>query len=261
MIMPKISNEILLIREHVDIRACLATILNKYSQAVDAYSRDLGQSSSDYESMKINQRYLLDIASVLASTYEIFDDEDFQQAESYFEAAVWSYLDKSDQLAYNQGHDGRFTLSDNNSRFFKSRLMTIAERAKRMEELYGRELQYTTNPERSTLKFLLDLVLEMPIGAWECASCLAMMGNCKECGYGRDHGICSHPGSNYDMLSSSRDAMLKSIRSNLTEMNLGSRSKSPQQDHEAQLYSSDISLLAQKEIDICGQYDIVEVCD
>ena len=235
----------------------LATILNKYGQAADAYAHDLRQSSSDYESMKINQRYLLDVASVLESTYEIFDNKDFHRAASYFEAAAWSYLDKSDQLAFNQGHDGRFTLSDKNSSFFRSRLTMIAERAKRMNELCYRELRDTTNPEISTLRFLLDLVLELPIGAWECASCLAMIGNCKDCGYGRDHGICSHPGSNYDMLSSSRDAMLKSIRSNLSEI----RSRSRQQDHKMQFYSPDTSPLAQMEIDICGQYDIVEVCD
>ncbi len=207
--------------------------------------------------MKINQRYLLDVASVLKSTYEIFDDKDFHRAASYFEAAAWSYLDKSDHLAFNQGHDGRFILSDKKSSFFRSRLMIIAERAKRMKEPCGREFKDTTNPEISTLRFLLDLVLELPIGAWECASCLAMIGNCKDCGYGRDHGICSHPGSNYDMLSSSRDAMLKSIRSNLSEI----RSRSRQQDHEMQFYSPDASPLAQIEIDICGQYDIVEVCD
>jgi hypothetical protein len=139
--------------------------------------------------------------------------------------------------------------------------MIMAERAKRMNELCGRELQDTTNPEISTLRFLLDLVLELPIGAWECASCLAMIGDCKDCGYGRDHGICSHPGSNYDMLSSSRDAMLKSIRSNLSEIRSRSRLKSLQQDHEMQFYSPDTSPFAQTEIDICGQYDIVEVCD
>ena len=262
--MAKVGEERLLNRDEADSRTSLEAILSKHGQAADAYAHDLRQSSSDYESMKINQRYLLDVACVLESTFEIFDNkdnEDFQQAASYFEAAAWSYLDKSDQLAYQQGHDGQFTLSDKNSSFFRSRLTIIAERAKRTTEHYGRELQDTTNPEISALRFLLDLVLELPIGAWECASCLAMIGNCKDCGYDRDHGICSHPGSNYDMLSSSRDAMLKSIRSNLSEMSSRSRSESLQQDHEMQFYSPDTSPLAQMDIDICGQYDILEVCD
>jgi hypothetical protein len=259
--MAKVGEEELLNVDGAGTRTSLATILNKYGQAADAYAHDLRQSLSDYESMKINQRYLLEVAYVLESTYEIFDDKDFHQAASYFEAAAWSYLDKSDQLAYHQGHDGRFTLSDKNSSFFRSRLMNIAERAKRMNEVCGKELQYTTNPEISTLRFLLDLVLELPIGAWECASCLAMVGNCKDCGYGRDHSICSKPGSNYDMLRSSRDAMLKSIRSNLSEMRSRSRLMSLRQDHEMQFYSHDTPPLDQMEIDICGQYDIVEVCD
>jgi hypothetical protein len=259
--MAEVGGERFLNRDGAATRTSLEVILIKYGQAADAYAHDLRQSSSDYESMKINQKYLLEVAFVLESTHEIFDDKDFHQAASYFEAAAWSYLDKSDQLAYHQGHDGRFTLSHRNSSFFRSRLMIIAERAKRLNELCGRELQYTTNPEISTLRFLLDLVLELPIGAWECASCLAMIGNCKDCGYGHDHGICSHPGSNYDMLSSSRDAMLKTIRSNLSEMRSRSRSKSLQQDHGMQFYSPDTSPLAQTDIDICGQYDIVEVCD
>ena len=257
--MAKVGDERLLNNDGADTRTSLAIILSKYGQAADAYAYNLRQSSSDYESMKINQRYLLNVASVLRSSYEIFDDKDFHRAASYFEAAAWSYLDRSDQLAFNQGHDGRFILSDKISSFFRSRLMIIAERAKRMKEPCCRELRDTTNPEISILRFLLDLVLELPIGAWECASCLAMIGNCKDCGYGRDHGICSHPGSNYDMLSSSRDAMLKSIRSNMSEIR--SRSKSLRQDHEMQFYSPDTSPLAQMDIDICGQYDIVEVCD
>lgn len=259
--MARVGEEILLNRDGAGTRTSLEAILSDYGQAADAYAHDLRQSSSDYKSMKINQRYLLDVASMLKGASEIFDNKDFHQAASYFEAAAWSYLDKSDQLAFHQGHDGRFTLSDKNSSFFRSRLMIIAERAKRMKELCGRELRDATNPEISTLRFLLDLVLELPIGAWECASCLAMIGNCKDCGYGRDHGICSHPGSNYDMLSSSRDAMLKSIRTKLTEIKSKSSSKSLQQGDEMQFYSPDMSPLAQMEIDICGQYDIVEVCD
>ena len=235
-------------RDEVDTRTSLEAIFGRYGQAADAYAHDLNRSSSDYEVMKVNQKYLTDVASVLKSISEVLNNKDVHQAASHFEAGAWAYLDNSDRLAYRQGLDGRFTLSTRNSSFLISRLTVIAGRTKRLKELYGRELQDTANPKRTALRFMLDLVLELPIGAWECASCLAMRGNCRDCGYGRDHGICSQPGSNYDMLSSSKDAILKSIRANLTEMKM-------------QFNSTDTSPLAQMEIDICGQYDIVEVCD
>lgn len=246
--------------DQVDTRTSLEAILSRYGQAADAYANDLNRSSSDYEAMKVNQKYLTDVASVLKSISGILNNKDVYQAASYFEAGAWAYLDNSDQLAYSKGLDGRFALSTRNSGFLRSRLKVIAERAKRMKVLYCREFQDTANPERSILRFMLDLVLELPIGAWECASCLAMRGDCSGCGYGRDHGICSQPGSNFDMLCSSQDAILRSIRANLTEMKLQYGSMSLLKDLEMQLYSPNMPL-AEMEIDICGQYDIVEVCD
>jgi hypothetical protein len=130
-----------------------------------------------------------------------------------------------------------------------------------MRELYKKDLQDSINPERSSLKFLLELVLELPMGAWECAPCLAMTGNCKDCGYGRDHGICAHPGSTHEMLNSSRETILKIIRRELTESRRRSGVEILLREQSIHFDLSDKPLSIQMEIDICGEHDIVELCD
>jgi hypothetical protein len=252
-------------RNYASMRINIENLLDRYGQASDDYANDLRQSITDYELMKINQSYLLNVAPILKRLAKIFNFKNIHKAACCFEAAAWAYLDRSDKLAFDRGRDCRFDLSRKNSEFFRSRLNAAGERAKRIHELYEEEFKGTLHPEISSLRFLLDLVLVLPIGAWECAPCLAMAGNCRECGYGQDHGICSQPGSTYDMLRSSREAMLKNIRRKMTELrsNLGMSSieNDLKQEHKIEIYSIRALPMAQLEIDICGQYDIVEACD
>lgn len=244
-----------------DAKTNLITLLMDYSQATEAFAQGLRQRSSNYDLMVVIQRYLLAAAAVVKGISEIFDYQNICPAASFFEAAAWAYLDNSDLRAYRHGLDNRFTLNEESSRFLRSRLKVMAERAIRLGELYSKELRDTTNSERSALKFLLELVLELPIGAWECAPCLAVTGNCKDCGYGRDHGICAHPGSTYEMLSGSREAILKRIGRSLTETSRGSGAGILLQEQNMHFDFSDDSPFIQMEIDFCGEYDIVELCD
>jgi hypothetical protein len=244
-----------------DVRTNLDAVLRDYGQATEAFAHDLRQRLSDYDLMVVKQRYLLAAAAKVKSISEIFDYQNLYPAASYFEAAAWAYLDNSDLRAYQQGLDNRFTLNEESSRFLRSRLKVMAERAIRIGELYRKDLRDATNFERSSLKFLLELVLELPIGAWECAPCHAVTGNCKNCGYGRDHGICSHPGSTYEMLSGSREAILNRIRRWLTETGRRSGTGILLQEQNMHFEFSDKSPSIQMEIDICGEYDIVELCD
>jgi hypothetical protein len=259
--MTRVINARSLMGNETDAGANLDAVLMDYCQASEAFAHDLRQQSSDYDLMLVVQRYLLAAAAVVKGLSEIFDCQNLYQAASYFDSAAWAYLDNSDLIAYQQRLDYRFTLNKESSRFLRSRLKVIAERANRMRELYKKDLQDSINPERSSLKFLLELVLELPMGAWECAPCLAMTGNCKDCGYGRDHGICAHPGSTHEMLSSSREAILKIIRMELTESRRRSGAEIPLREQSLHFDLSDKSPSIQIEIDICGEHDIVELCD
>ena len=259
--MTRVINARSLMGNGTDARTNLDAVLRDYCQATEAFANDLRQQSSDYDLMLVVQRYLLAAAAVVKGLSEIFDYQNLCQAASYFEAAAWAYLDNSDLIAYRQGLDNRFTLNKESSRFLRSRLKVIAERAIRTGQLFRKDLRDATNFERSVLKFLLELVLELPMGAWECAPCLAMTGNCKDCGYGRDHGICAHPGSTHEMLSSSRETILKIIRRELTETGRRSGARILMQEQNMHFDLSDKSPSIQIEIDICGEYDIVELCD
>lgn len=245
----------------IDIKTSLEAVLRKYGQAAEAFLNGLKQSSSNYDLMVSKQSYLLDAAGIINWSSEIFAYQDLSVAASFFEAAAWAYLDGSDLQAYYQELDNRFTLSEDSSRFLRSRLMVRAYEANRLWEICQRELSGTINPRMSALRFLLELVLKLPMGSWECAACLAVSGRCTECGYGRDHDICSHPGSTYEMLCSSREAILKSIRRRLTETGSKPMVGNPMPEQDINFDSSDKSYATQMESDICGQYDIVEACD
>jgi hypothetical protein len=245
----------------INIKIDLEDILKEYGQAAEAFSDGLEQSSSNYDLMVVKQSFLLDAAGVFKRTADIFDYRDISLAASFFEAAAWAYLDGSDLQAYYKGLDNRFTLSEDCSRFIRSRLTVRATEAKKIKEVCSRELSYAADPRTWSLRFMLELVLKLPTGSWECSACFAASGKCKDCGYGRDHGICSHPGSTYEMLSSSREAILKSIRKSLIETCRTPEIGKSLHEQSAQFNSSSISFSSQMEIDICGQYDIVEACD
>jgi hypothetical protein len=247
--------------DEVDIKTDLVDILREFGQAAEAFSNGLKQSSSNYDLMVAKQSYLLDAARVLKRTSDIFDYRDISLAASFFEAAAWAYLDGSDLQAHYQGLDNRFTLSEECSRFLRSRLTIRVAEAKRIKEVCSRELSDADSPGIWALRFMLELVLKLPTGSWECAACFAVSGKCKDCGYGRDHGICSRPGSIYEMLSRSREAMLKSIRRSLIETCKMPEIGNLLSDESAHFGSSRVSYSNQMEIDICGQYDIVEACD
>lgn len=247
--------------DELDIKTNLENVLKEYDQAAEAFSNGMEQSSSNYDLMVAKQSYLLDAAGVLKRTAEIFDYRDISLAASFFEAASWAYLDGSDLQAYYQGLDNRFTLSKECSRFLRSRLIVRATEAKKIKEVFSRELSDTANPRTCALRFMLELVLKLPTGSWECAACFAVSGSCKDCGYGRDHDICSRPGSTYEMLSSSREAILKSIRRSLIETCRMPEIGNSLPKQSADFGSSHVSSSSQMEVDICGQYDIVEACD
>jgi hypothetical protein len=247
--------------DEIDIKTDLDDILKEYSQAAEAFSNGLMQSSSNYDLMVVKQSYLLDAAGVLKRTSDIFDYPDISLAASFFEAAAWAYLDGSDLQAYYQGLDNRFTLSEECSRFLRSRLTVRATEAKKIKEVCSRELSDTASPRIWALRFMLELILKLPIGSWECAACFAVSGRCKDCGYGRDHEICSRPGSTYEMLSSSREAILKSIRTSLIEACRMPKIGISLPEQSAHFDSPDISSSSQMDVDVCGQFDIVEACD
>ncbi|VVB67438.1 Uncharacterised protein [uncultured archaeon] len=245
----------------LEIKTNIEDILSEYDQAAAAFSCELRHDSSDYDLMMVKQRYLLASAALIKNASEIFGYQDISRAASFFEAAAWAYLDESDRWAYRQRLDNRFILNEESSRFLRSRLKAGAERANKILQAYIRELQDTSSPDVSTLRFLLYLVQELPTGAWECAPCLAVCGKCGECGYGRDHGICAHPGSTYEMLVSSREAILKSIRRGLIEDCRRPGAENLKNVKTGFLDDYSESSRAQMEIDICGEHDIVEECD
>jgi hypothetical protein len=88
-----------------------------------------------------------------------------------------------------------------------------------------------------------------------------MNGNCTDCGYGRDHGICSIPGSNYWILNNSRESMLKDIRKNMTKNRSTSRAENLKREQKAHFSLDNEQASIQTETDICGEYDLAEVCD
>jgi hypothetical protein len=245
-----------------DLKNRLETTLSEYGKSAEAFAYGLKRSSTGYDLMLVKQIYLLDTAAVIRSTSEIFDYQDISSEATIFGSDAWAYLNNSDLQAFQQQLDNRFVLSKDWSHFLRCRLEAAAKAANRIEALFSKELQDTENSELSALRFLLDVVLELPIGAWENATCFAMNGNCRDCGYGRDHGICSIPGSNYWILNNSCELMLKDIRKNLTRNRRTSRAENLKQEQKAHFSSDkDEQASSQTEIDIFGEYDLVEVCD
>jgi hypothetical protein len=245
-----------------DLKNSLEAALSEYGKSAEAFAYGLKRSSTEYDLMLVKQIYLLDSAAIIKSISEIFDYQDFSSEASIFGSAAWAHLNNSDLQAFQQGLDNRFVLSKDWSHFLRCRLEAAAKEANRAEALFSKELQSTENPELSALRFLLDVVLELPIGAWENATCFAMNGNCRDCRYGRDHGICSIPGSNYWILNNSRESMLKDIRKNMTKNRRTSRAENLKQEQKAHFSSDkDEQVSSQTETDICGEYDLVEVCD
>jgi hypothetical protein len=245
----------------VGIKTDVEAVLSEYGRAAEEFGASLSRAKTCYDLMVAKQRYLQSAAEVIKRTSSIFDYQEITLAASFFEAAAWAYLDNSDMRAYHQGLDNRFTLSEEDERFLRSRLKARASEASRIRKLYGREIAAAESPQISALRFLLELVLELPIGAWECAACLAVKGRCMECGYGQDHAICSRPGSTYEMLNRSHEAVLGKIRSSLRETKMISRARNPREEQFRQLELSDRRSMVSKEIDICGGYDLVRECD
>lgn len=239
-----------------EIKTELDPVFREYCQAVEAFAVGVIRPSSVYDLMVVKQRYLLAAAAVAKSLSDIFAYRDVSLAASLFEAAAWAYLDSSDLQAQLQGQDSRFAPGEENFRLLRSRLKVIAERANRFGVLYSKEIRKTSNIEISTLRFLLSLVLDLPMTAWECAPCIAVIGRCSECSYGQDHGICSLPGSTYDMLCRSREAILKSIRRRLTEDDRSSEAR-----RLLHFDSSARSSSATMDIETCWEYDLVEACE
>jgi len=244
-----------------EIKTELDPVFKAYCQAVEAFALGVMMPSSVYDLMVVKQRFLLAAAIVIRSVSDIFAYRDVSLAASLFEAAAWAYLDNSDLQAQLQGLDDRFAPAEENLRLLRSRLKVIAERANRFGVLFSRELWEAPNAEISTLRFLLILVLELPMTAWECAPCIAVIGRCSECSYGQDHGICSLPGSTYDMLCRSRDAILKSIRRRLTGEGRSSEARRLLQEQNVHFDSLARSSSAQMDIETCWEYDVVEACD
>jgi hypothetical protein len=243
------------------IRTDVEAVLREYGRAAEEFGASLSRAQTSYDLMVAKQRYLQSAAEVIKKMSLIFGHKELSLAASIFEAAAWAYLDHSDLRAYHQGLDKRFTLGEEDERFLRSRLKVRADEANRIQKLYGREVIQADNPQISALRFLLDLVLELPIGAWECAACLAVKGRCMECGYGQDHAICSRPGSTYEMLNRSHEAILGSIRRNLTETKGRSRDRNLREEQFRQWDLADRLSKVPKEIDICGGHDLARECD
>lgn len=206
-----------------DTESSLVAVLSNYKQAVEDFALAVEFSTSSYELMIAKQKYLQSASGVIKDLSDICDIETLSKAATFFKSAALAYLDDSDRRAHYQGLDGRFTLSEDVSRFLKSRLKMRAYQAYGIWAFYSRELRYSIDLQASTLQFMLDISLELPIDAWDCAPCLSAGGNCMDCGYGRDHKICSHPGSTYEMLSWSSGYIIKSIRMGLAKTKTRSR--------------------------------------
>ncbi len=244
-----------------EIKTELDPVFREYCQAAEAFAIGVIRPSSVYDLMVVKQRYLLAAAALLKRLSDIFAYGDIFLAASLFEAAAWAYLDNTDLQAQLRGQDSRFAPGEENFRLLRSRLKVIAERTNRLGGLCSREIMETSNIEISTLRFLLSLVLDLPMSAWECAPCIAVIGRCSECSYGQDHGICSLPGSTYDMLCRSREAILKSIRRRLTKGDRSSEDKRLRQEQNVHFDSTSRASSVQMDIDTCWELDVVEACD
>lgn len=240
-----------------DAGAGFKAVLNKYKKAVEDFTLALEFSTSSYDLMIAKQEYLMAVSGVIKDISEICGYDNLSKAATFFESAASAYLDDSDRRAHNHSSDGRFALNEDISRFLKSRLDMRAYQAYRIWALYSKELQYSIDPSAFLLEFMLDIALELPIDAWDCAPCLAAGGNCKGCGYGRDHRICSHPGSTYEMLSWSSGYIIKGIREGLTE----TRVQSPNSRRRDSCSNEPKKLVIGQRDDSCEGFDAVDLCD
>lgn len=200
-----------------DARNSFIAILSDYKEAVENFVFSIEISDSSYELMIAKQEYLKAVSRIIKGLSEIYGYKSLWKAAAFFEAAAGAYLNDSDEKAYHEGSDDRFILSSDVYHFLISRLSMRADQAYRIWALYSRELLGSIDSKPFALQFMLDIVLELPIDAWDCAPCLATRGNCKDCAYGRNHIICSHPGSTYEMLRWSSEYIVKSIRNGITE--------------------------------------------
>lgn len=261
--MDRVGEEGSICYRELELRADVAVVISEYGRGISEFLQSLERATSDYELMVANQSYLLAVADLLRNASRILDCRVISPTASLFEAAAWAFIDSKDYSAHLQNIDGRFVLSSQESRFVRSRLKSIAQRAHRIRQIYSKEIEASSNPRRSALKFLLEVFLDLPVSAWEFAPCLAMKGNCKACGYAVDHGACAESGSAYDMLSSSREAILRIIRSSLSVMKRQSMNGGLEQNIAAkERHEGSIKLAFTRiESGLCGDYEVVEACD
>lgn len=210
--------------EESDTRAKFESMLNEHSQAADDFAGHLAQPSSSYHMMLAKQSYLLSVARLIKRISEAYGFEDIYEEACCFETAARSYIDESDQRAFHQDLDKRFDLSDDWRGFLLARLMKRARSAERISAFYRKRIGEADDLEILALKYMLDLILDLPVGAWECAPCLAANGRCDICDYGRDHEICSQPGSTFEMLSRSGQSMADIMRRSIKDQRIESLS-------------------------------------
>lgn len=240
-----------------DDKKSLLTILSDYKESVEDFAFGIEISDSNYELMIAKQKYLQAVSKVIKGLSEIYGYNSIWKAATFFEAASRAYLNESDQKAHFEGSDGRFVLDKDVSRFLKSRLSMRVDQAYRIWTLYSRVFLDSAGSKLSGLQLMLDIILELPIDAWDCAPCLAAEGNCKDCTYGRDHRICSHPGSTYEMLRWSSDFIIKSIRKSLTESRIQS-----EKGQDRDLYSDkSTELFFYRGDDLYEGSNAVDLCD
>lgn len=235
--------------------------LGDYGQALDDFMLGLKRPSSEYELMAVKQRYILEAAGAIKKAAQSFDFHDLSLKASILEAAARAYGDSPPPLLQHDMTGKRCVLTEENYRFLRSRLKDKAHRANRSQELFCREMLQAPGLERSALKFLLDVTLELPMGAWECAACIAVSGRCEYCDHGLAHGLCSEPGSAYQTLHRSREAVLVSIRDALART--GRRPSAADHFPENGLFPETAPRfpLAYEDLDTCWEYDVVEICD
>jgi len=244
--------------DDIFLRDSLAALLSEYRRSAEDFQYGLEQSSSDYGLMVVKQRYLIDAAAIIESISVILDHQEISSAASRLRSAAWSQLDDSDLEGFLKHKN---ILSKDWSCFLRSRLESAAKNAKWIAILSNKELKETSDPGHSALKFLLDIVLGLPIGPWECASCLYMNGNCRDCEYGRAHGKCSLPESDYGILKDSSETMIQDIRKNLAERRWISGAEYHKHQNEAQFGSISEPAFSISESDICREYDLVGAFD
>lgn len=239
-----------------DARKSLIAVLSDYKEAVEDFAFGIEISDSNYDLMASKQKYLQAASRAIIGLSEIYECKSLWKAATFFEAASRAYLNDSDRKAYYDRSDSRFVLDENVSRFLRSRLSMRADQAYMTWALYSREILDSIDPKPSTLKFMLDIALELPIDAWDCAPCLAAKGNCKECAYGRNHKICSHPGSTYEMLRWSSEYIIKSIRESLAENRM--QSINGQEDLRSGRPAELFLIMGD---DLCEGSNAIDLCD